>query len=131
MVSVQLHWVGRSEEALKCFDREMALYPYFPSLPLSFRAQAAYQSGQYPDAVSLLKRRNLRNPETESSRAARRTLTISSAWSQACARWACPNRDGRLRARGDPDRGCRRLQPARRRGRGPHAGAADGAFAAI
>jgi adenylate cyclase len=56
MVSVQLHWVGRSEEALKCFDRAMALDPYFPSLLLYFGAQAAYQLGRYPEAVSLLKR---------------------------------------------------------------------------
>ena len=47
MVGVQLHWLGRSEEALKCFDRAMALDPYFPSLLLYFRAQAAYQLGQY------------------------------------------------------------------------------------
>ncbi len=69
MVGVQLHWLGRSEEALKCFDRAMALDPYFPSLLLYFRAQAAYQLGQYPEAVALLKRRILRSPETDSSRA--------------------------------------------------------------
>ena len=69
MVGVQLHWLGRSEEALKCFDRAMALDPYFPSLLLYFRAQAAYQLGQYDEAVALLKRRILRNPETDSSRA--------------------------------------------------------------
>ena len=43
MVGVQLHWVGRSEEAIKCFDRAMALDPYFPSFWLYFLAQAAYQ----------------------------------------------------------------------------------------
>jgi len=69
MVGVQLHWVGRSEEALKHFDRAMALDPYFPSLLLYFRARAAYQLGQHDEAVTLLKRRILRNPETDSSRA--------------------------------------------------------------
>ena len=69
MVGVQLHWLGRSEEALKCFDRAMALDPYFPSLLLYFRAQAAYQLAQYDEAVALLKRRILRNPETDASRA--------------------------------------------------------------
>jgi adenylate cyclase len=68
MVGVQLHWLGRSEEALKCFDRAMALDPYVPSLLLYFRAQAAYQLAQYPEAVGLLKRRILRNPETDASR---------------------------------------------------------------
>ena len=69
MVGVQLHWLGRSEEALKYFDRAMALDPYFPSLLLYFRARAAYQLGQHDEAVTLLKRRILRNPETDSSRA--------------------------------------------------------------
>jgi adenylate cyclase len=69
MVGVQLHWLGRFEEALKCFDRAMALDPYFPSLLLYFRAQAAYQVGQYDEAVALLKRRILPNPETDASRA--------------------------------------------------------------
>ena len=68
MVGVQLHWVGRSDEALKCFDRAMALDPRFPSLLLYFRAQAAYQLGQWPEAVALLRRRILRNPETDASR---------------------------------------------------------------
>jgi adenylate cyclase len=68
MVGVQLHWIGRSDEALKHFDRAMALDPRFPSLLLYFRAQAAYQLGQYDEAVALLKRRILRNPETDASR---------------------------------------------------------------
>ena len=69
MVGVLLNFVGRSEEALKRFDHAMALDPHFPSLLLFFRAQATYNLGQYPEAVTLLKRRILRNPETDSSRA--------------------------------------------------------------
>ena len=63
-----LHYVGRSEEALGCFDRAMALDPYFPDMWLHGQAQAAYQLGRYPEAVDLLKRRILRNPETDASR---------------------------------------------------------------
>ncbi len=63
-----LHHVGRSEEALKCFERAMALEPSFPDIWLQFRAQALYQLGRYPEAVGLLKR-ILRNPNTDTSRA--------------------------------------------------------------
>jgi TolB-like protein len=64
-----LHYVGRSEEALKCFELAVALEPYFPDIWLQFRAQALYQLGRYPEAVGLLKRRILRNPDTDASRA--------------------------------------------------------------
>ena len=46
----------------------MALDPYFPDIWLHFRAQADYQLGRYPEAVGLLKRRILRNPDTDASR---------------------------------------------------------------
>jgi adenylate cyclase len=68
MVGVLLHFAGRSAEALQYFDRAMALDPHFPSILLYFRAQAAYQLGRYSQAVSLLKRRILRSPETDTSR---------------------------------------------------------------
>ena len=68
MVGIQLHYAGRSAEAVKFFDRAMALDPHFNSIVLYFRALAAYQLGQYDEAVSLLKRRILRNPETDTSR---------------------------------------------------------------
>ena len=35
---------------------------------LHFHAQAAYQQGWYPEAVGLLQRRILRNPDTDASR---------------------------------------------------------------
>jgi adenylate cyclase len=63
-----LHHVGRSEEALKCHERAAALNPISPAIWLHFRAQALYQLGRYPEAVGLLKRRIVRNPETDSSR---------------------------------------------------------------
>ncbi|HEX9169909.1 MAG TPA: adenylate/guanylate cyclase domain-containing protein [Roseiarcus sp.] len=68
MVGVQLHFLGRSAEAIPFIDRAMALDPHFNSLLLYFRAQALYQLGRYADAVSHLKRRILRNPETDASR---------------------------------------------------------------
>jgi adenylate cyclase len=63
-----LHHVGRSEEALKCHERAAALNPISPAAWLHFRAQALYQLGRYPEAVGLLKRRIVRDPETDASR---------------------------------------------------------------
>ena len=63
-----LHHVGRSEEALKCHERAAALNPISPAVWLHFRAQALYQLGRYPEAVGLLKRRIVRDPETDASR---------------------------------------------------------------
>ena len=63
-----LHHVGRSEEALKCHERAAALNPICPAAWLHFRAQALYQLGRYPEAVGLLKRRIVRDPETDASR---------------------------------------------------------------
>ncbi len=65
-----LHYVGRSEEAVDCLDRAMALDPYLPGhVCCTFRAQALYQLGRYDEAAGILKRRILRNPETDASRA--------------------------------------------------------------
>jgi adenylate cyclase len=63
-----LHYVGRSEEALLHFDRAMALDPYFPGMWLHFQAQAAFHLGRYEMAISLLKRRITRDPDTDASR---------------------------------------------------------------
>ena len=63
-----LHYSGRSEEALACFDRAMALNPYYPDVFLHFQAQAMFQLGRYEDAVASLKRRLVRNPGTDVSR---------------------------------------------------------------
>ncbi len=68
-LGVTHHYLGRSEEALKCFERAVAHDPYCPEIWLHLQAQALYQLGRYPEAVSLLKRRILRNPETDASRA--------------------------------------------------------------
>jgi tetratricopeptide (TPR) repeat protein len=68
LLGLALHYAGRSEEALGCLDRAMALDPYYPSMNLHHQAQAAYQLSRYPEAVALLKRRILRKPDTDISR---------------------------------------------------------------
>ena len=64
-----LYYSGRSEEALKCFDRAKVLNPYFPDVLLHFQALASFQLGRYEEAVGLLKQRLTRNPVTDVSRA--------------------------------------------------------------
>jgi adenylate cyclase len=68
VLGLVLLYSGRSEEALGCFDRALALDPFWPDVYLQFQAQALYQLGRYPEATALLKRRILRNPDTDTSR---------------------------------------------------------------
>ena len=63
-----MHYSGRSEGALGCFDRALALNPYYPDVYLQLQAQAVYQLGRYSEAAALSKRRILRNPDTDASR---------------------------------------------------------------
>ena len=63
-----LHYSGRSEEALLHFDRAMALNPYYPDIYLHFQALAMFQLGRYEEAIGILKRRLVRNPDTDVSR---------------------------------------------------------------
>jgi adenylate cyclase len=63
-----LHYVGRSEEALRMFERATALNPLYPGMWLHFQGQAYFQLGRYEEAVVLLKRRIFRNPDTDASR---------------------------------------------------------------
>jgi adenylate cyclase len=63
-----LNYSGRHAEALEHFDRAMALDPYFPDLWLHFKALAMFQLDRYDEAIGLLKRRLIRNPDTDSSR---------------------------------------------------------------
>jgi adenylate cyclase len=67
-LGIILHYVGRSEEAVKCHERAATLNPISPAIWLHFRARALYQLGRYPEAVDLLKRRIVHNPETDASR---------------------------------------------------------------
>ncbi len=68
MLGFILHYVGRSEEAVACIDRAMALDPFCSDMMLHFQGQALYQLGRHSDAVGILKRRILRNPDTDASR---------------------------------------------------------------
>ena len=68
LLGLTLHYAGRSEEAPALFERAMALNPYYPGHWLHFQAQAAYQLGRYETAVDILKRRIIRNPDTDASR---------------------------------------------------------------
>lgn len=63
-----LHYSGKSEEALGCFERAMTLNPYYPDNLLHFQAQAMFQLHRYKEAVAILKRRLVRNPSTDVSR---------------------------------------------------------------
>jgi adenylate cyclase len=67
-LGVILHYIGRSEETLGHFDRAMALDPYCPGMWLHFQAQAAFQLSRYEMAIAILKRRIIRNPDTDASR---------------------------------------------------------------
>jgi adenylate cyclase len=67
-LGIILHYAGRSEEALGNFERAVTLDPLHSPMVLHFQAQAAFQLGQYEMAASLLKRRIVRNPETDASR---------------------------------------------------------------
>ena len=63
-----LHYSGRSEDAVRCFDRCIALDPYHEDLVLHFQGQAHFQLGRYKKAIGFLKRRLIRNPQTDISR---------------------------------------------------------------
>jgi adenylate cyclase len=68
VLGLALHYSGCSEEALGRFDLALALDPFYPDMIMHLQAQALYQLGRYPEAAALLKRRILRNPDTDTSR---------------------------------------------------------------
>jgi adenylate cyclase len=63
-----LHYSGRSAEALRYFERAMALNPLCPGMWLHFQGQAYYQLQRYEEAENVVKRRIFRTPETDASR---------------------------------------------------------------
>jgi adenylate cyclase len=67
-LGVVLHYGGRSAEALRYFERAMALNPLCPGMWLHFQGQAYYQLRRYEEAENVLKRRIFRTPETDASR---------------------------------------------------------------
>jgi adenylate cyclase len=62
------NYAGRFEEALACFDRGVALDPYYPDIYLHFQAQAHFHLGRFETAIGYLKRRLIRNPDSDISR---------------------------------------------------------------
>ena len=67
-LGVVLHYSGRSAEALRHFERAIALNPLCPGMWLHFQGQAYYQLQRYEEAENVLKRRIFRTPETDASR---------------------------------------------------------------
>ncbi len=63
-----LQYAGRAAEALGYFDRAVRLDPHHADIFLHFMAQAYFQLDRYDEAVELLRRRLVRNPQSDSSR---------------------------------------------------------------
>ena len=68
LLGLTLHYVGRSHEALGALERAMQLDPYYPDAYLHFIAQCHFSLKRYADAEAALKRRIVRNPDTDMSR---------------------------------------------------------------
>ena len=67
LLGLALHYAGRSEEALLMLERAMQLDPYYPDAYLHFVAQSHFALSRYADAETALKRRLVRNPDTDIS----------------------------------------------------------------
>lgn len=63
-----LHYAGRSAESLDLIAQAMRLDPHYPDMFLHFAGQAYFALGRYEDAAASLKRRLVRNPNTDASR---------------------------------------------------------------
>jgi adenylate cyclase len=68
LLGLALHYAGRSEEALGMLEQAMQLDPYYPDAYLHFEAQSQFALSRYADAEATLKRRLVRNPDTDVSR---------------------------------------------------------------
>ena len=63
-----LHYAGRQEEAIDNLKSSMRLDPHYPGVMLHFMAQAHFAMGRFEEAVALLGRRLLRDPDSDISR---------------------------------------------------------------
>ena len=68
LLGLALHYAGRSQEALGELERAMQLDPYYPDTYLHFLAQCHFSLRRYADAEAALRRRLVRNLETDISR---------------------------------------------------------------
>ena len=68
VLGYSLLYAGRPAEALQHFDRGLASDPYPADINLHFQALACFHLGRYEEAIGLLKRRLIRNPDTDISR---------------------------------------------------------------
>ena len=62
-----LHYAGRQVDSLDMLDEAVRLDPHFPDMIWHLRALAYFFLGRYEDAVAALKRRFIRNPNTDVS----------------------------------------------------------------
>ncbi len=63
-----VHYAGRHEEAIECYNKAMRVDPHYPGVYLHFLAQAYFMLGRLDDAVAALRRRLLRDPWSDISR---------------------------------------------------------------
>ena len=82
-----LHYSGRSEEALACFDRAMALNPYYPDIVPALPGTSDVPVGQATKMPSLLSSGDLFVTQTPTSHAC--------FWLRATATWAASTRHAR------------------------------------
>jgi adenylate cyclase len=63
-----LHYSGRSQDAFEPLAKGMRLDPHYTDMFLHILGQVHFGLEQYEDAVAALKRRIIRNPNTDASR---------------------------------------------------------------
>jgi len=63
-----LQYAGRATESLEYFDRATRLDPHHADQFLHFMAQAHFQMANYEEAIDILQRRLVRNPQSDASR---------------------------------------------------------------
>jgi tetratricopeptide (TPR) repeat protein len=68
LLGLVLHYAGRSQEAFEPLARGMRLDPHYTDMFLHILGQAHFGLGRYDDAIAALKRRIIRNPDTDASR---------------------------------------------------------------
>ena len=63
-----LQYAGRFEEALALFDKALRLDPLYPDIILHFQGHSHFMLGRYKEAAATLRRRLIRNPDSDVSR---------------------------------------------------------------